>query len=122
MMLKHENPTPAEGEESPALSDLSRAARLVLEIAPGERRLLPRFGCRVHDLPRVDGKNAVLAAALIEEALEAWAPQLCVERAEVRAAGADRLAVRLRAAGVWHCLEITHRRPSNGESVGTEQS
>lgn len=104
------------------LSETARRARLVLEVVPGERRLLPGFGCRIHEIPSLStSAERQLAAACVEDALERWAPDLGVERAEVLpveeglardgapASGSVRL--RLRARGAWHALTIAHRHP-----------
>jgi len=94
----------------PPSSVFSRAA-LVLEVVPGERRLLPEFGCRIHRLPSIQtDAECQLAAALVEEALERWVPGLGVERAEVETTEEERcLRIRLRVAGAWHSLAIPHR-------------
>ncbi|MCZ6793909.1 MAG: GPW/gp25 family protein [Planctomycetota bacterium] len=70
--------------------------RLILEIAPGERPLMPAFGCRVQTMPPIAGeRDRHLAAALIEEAIDRWAPWLGVREVEVVEAreGALRLSV-----------------------------
>ena len=62
-------------EES--IAHIVQQARQILEIVPGERRLMPSFGCRIHQLDTVQTpleKNT--GAARIEEALERWAPTL----------------------------------------------
>jgi phage baseplate assembly protein W len=92
-------------------SSVSSRAALVLAVAPGERRLLPEFGCRVHELPSIEsGEECQLAAALVEEALECWTPDLGVERTEVETTDREGcLKIRLRVAGLWHVLTIPHR-------------
>jgi phage baseplate assembly protein W len=104
-----------------ALSPLARTARLVLEVVPGERRLLPEFGCRVHLLPSIStDADRRLAAALIEEALELWVPSLRVDRADVTSVEDGSIAIALRARGASHALTITHRVPgSPGASLET---
>lgn len=92
------------------LSDISRHARLVLEIVPGERRLLPEFGCRIHELDLQTQRAREVAAAFVEEALERWTPRLGVDRAEIGELQAGRVEVSLHEAGLWHRLWITHRR------------
>lgn len=68
-----------DGEATPA-----ETIRRVIETAPGERPLLPEFGCEVHRLARIlDASERSLAAALIEESLERFAPWLGVRRVEV---------------------------------------
>jgi phage baseplate assembly protein W len=101
---------PPEDARGEALSPLARTARLILEVVPGERRLLPEFGCRVHRLPAIStDADRRLAAALIEEALDLWAPSLRVDRAEVTSCEDGAIAVVLRARGSTHELTIIHR-------------
>lgn len=92
-------------------ADVVARARRVLEIVPGERRLLPEFGCRIHALRALGTtRDRELAAGLVEEALERWT-DLDVDRAEVRPTGDDGwIRVAVRVAGRWHELEIKHRR------------
>jgi phage baseplate assembly protein W len=80
-------------------------------MVPGERRLLAEFGCRIHELGSIrTDAECQLAAALVEEALERWIPDLGVERAEVETTEREGcLRVRLRVAGAWHSLAIQHR-------------
>lgn len=99
-----------------------RTARRVLEIVPGERRLLPGFGCRVHALESLDGPHSrSLAAGLVEEALERWAPALGVERAEVHPAEGGWVRVALRVSARWHEFGMKRRRevpaPTSTSSV-----
>ncbi len=70
--------------------------RGVLEVATGERRLLPGFGCRVHEMQRVESKHdRAVAAVLIEEALERWVPELFCRRVMVTPVSDGRLRVSL---------------------------
>jgi phage baseplate assembly protein W len=86
--------------------------RLILEIAPGERRLEPEFGCRMHDLPRLDSHALrQVAAALAEEALERWAPWLGAERVEVTGVEGADVDLVVRARGSSHRLRVRHRSP-----------
>ncbi len=112
---------PARSGASPdddraAAEAVARAARRVLEIVPGERRLLPEFGCRIHALGSLRAaRDRDLAAGLVEEALERWAPHLEVDRAEVWPAGDPGwIRVAIRASGRWHELEIRQRAGRSG--------
>ena len=90
-------------------------ARRVLEIAPGERRLLPRFGCRIHALGSLrTTRDRDLAAGLVEEALERWVPDLGVDRAEVRPSSDGWIRIAIHVGGRWHEFEIKHRRERAG--------
>jgi hypothetical protein len=104
------DPHPSGAGALPSLQGLGRA-RLVLEIAPGERRREPAFGCRVHLLPEIEtAEDRQIAAALIEESLEMWLPDLRVERARVESSEDGVLGISLRREGAWHPLSIRHRR------------
>lgn len=97
---------------------LGDTARLVLELMPGERRLLPGFGCRIHFLPSIESAaERHVAAALIEESLREWVPSLGVERAEVLGLDDDDLVkVALQVSGRWHHLRIHHRYEKDEET------
>ena len=105
--LEQDGPRTAAEESMARIVD---AARQVLEIVPGERRLVPSFGCRIHELDALQTaleKNT--GAALIEEALERWAPRLAVERAEVEDVGEGWLRVRLKLPAAWCSFNMAHR-------------
>ncbi len=90
-------------------NDVERA-RLVLEVVPGERRLLPEFGCRMHLLPSIrTAAERHLAEALVEEALESWAPDLRFDRAEIREVEDGWILLALRKQGSWFELRLAHR-------------
>jgi phage baseplate assembly protein W len=81
--------------------------RLILGVAPGERRLLPEFGWGGHLLPDLaDPVQGQMAAFLAEEALRRWAPHLEVERVEVVFARNGRVGLELRRGGRSDSLEI----------------
>lgn len=91
-------------------SPLASTARLILEIVPGERRFLPEFGCRIHFLRSLSEEGErQLGGALVEEALERWAPSLGVDRAEVLSVEDGLVRLLVRAKGEWHEVSITHR-------------
>ncbi len=81
--------------------------RLVLGVAPGERRLLPEFGWRAHLLPDLDDPLRKEAAAVFaEEALRRWAGDLGVERVEVLSVQGRKVALEVRARGESYRLEV----------------
>ncbi len=85
-------------------------ARLILGVAPGERRGLPGFGWEGHRL--ADLSTAIereAACVFAEEALRRWAPDLRVSRVEIRAADGRRVRLALRAPGGWSHLEVELR-------------
>jgi len=96
--------------------------RRVLEIVPGERPLLPQFGCRIHFLSSLATReDRLLAAALVEEALERWLPELRVDRAEVLGSYDGLIRLALLTGGTWYGLEIKHRHPSRARSAEGEE-
>ena len=110
-----------EGRIAEQEGELTERARLVLEVVPGERRLQPDFGCRIHCLASLQkvGEQQ-LAAALIEEALARWIPQFGVERVDVLLVEGHSVAIALLAAGRRHELTFEHRppgRPARGGGV-----
>ena len=74
--------------------------RLILEVQPGERPLLPSFGCRVHGMGKIETQHErQLAAVFIEEALAEWAPWAGVRRVKILAAGDGKIQVSLEGGG-----------------------
>ncbi len=107
--------TPAGGERP-----IEETARLILEVAPGERRLLPDFGWRGHQLERLETPVERAAAAIwAEEALERWAPHLEVERVEILEASADEVLLELHRRGSRHPVKIRCWRKKLRPSWGT---
>ena len=96
--------------------------RLILEVRPGERPLLPAFGCRVHDLEAIETEHErQVAAALIEKALRDWAPWVGVRRVNLLEVEGGR--VRLRLTGRIPALEFGfHWREAAGfRALGEEK-
>lgn len=60
--------------------NIRECVTLILGTRPGERQMLPEFGCRIHEL--VFGPNtqstATLVAHYVEEALGRWEPRIDV--------------------------------------------
>ena len=74
--------------------------RLILEVRPGERSLLPSFGCRVHGMEKIETEHdRQLATVFIEEALVEWAPWAGVRRVKLLAARDGKIQVSLEGAG-----------------------
>jgi phage baseplate assembly protein W len=122
------DPVPAPGWSLPlelgsdgAISGVRRApiedgARLVLEVVPGERPLLPAFGCRLHELRSLETeRERQLAAALVEESLERWAPELGIERADVIPLEDGLVRVLLTRGGRSYSVEIERRHGGRRE-------
>jgi phage baseplate assembly protein W len=98
---------------------VTECLRRILEIVPGERPLLPDFGCRVHMLGTlVTRSDFQLAAALIEEALETWAPQWQFDGVGAAPSRPGWILVTVRSGGVRHQFEIRHRTASGSPVEG----
>jgi len=60
--------------------DIEQAIRIILGTMPGERRMRPEFGCRIHELVFAPHDSATegLAVYYVQEALERWEPRIDV--------------------------------------------
>lgn len=60
--------------------DIRQAILLILQTAPGERVMLPTFGCRINELVFAAGNASSLSLAqlYVREALEQWEPRITV--------------------------------------------
>jgi phage baseplate assembly protein W len=58
--------------------DVSEAIRTVLETAPGERVMRPRFGCGIHDLvfEEISATTLFAVEAAVREALTTFEPRI----------------------------------------------
>jgi hypothetical protein len=77
----------ARGELALAHGDveIEQSIRIILETVPGERKMRPEFGCRVHTLifhPR-DASTEALLIEYVREALARWEPRIDLENIEV---------------------------------------
>jgi len=85
--------------------------KLILGVAPGERRFLPEFGWGGHLLPDLqDPIQRQAAAVMAEDALRRWARDLAVERVEVLGVDGNRIELELLRGGLRSRLEIELRR------------
>lgn len=66
----------AEGQE-----DIRQAILIILQTAPGERVLLPEFGCRITELvfAATNAATFALAELYVKSALERWEPRIQVQ-------------------------------------------
>jgi phage baseplate assembly protein W len=72
---------------APAEQDVEQAIWLILATAPGERVMLPEFGCGMHDLvfePNSDLLRAAVAAR-VRAALVRWEPRIDVQQVSAEA-------------------------------------
>ena len=90
--------------------------RLILEVRPGERALLPSFGCRVHELPAIETEHERrLAEVLIEEALHDWAPWAGVRRVLLLSVEEEQISLRL--TGRLPGMEMSFQRSAERDTV-----
>lgn len=61
-------------------TDIKQAILLVLQTAPGERVMLPAFGCRINELVFAAGNATTvsLAQLYVRQALDRWEPRIQV--------------------------------------------
>lgn len=82
--------------------DIEQAVRIVLGTAPGERKMRPEFGCRIHELvfaPR-NATTEGLAILYVQQALDRWEPRIDLQEVSVAPdSGADGVML----------IEITYR-------------
>jgi phage baseplate assembly protein W len=84
---------------------------VILGTRPGERQMLPDFGCRIHDLLFAPNVRSVsgLAQRHVQEALQKWEPRIQVEKVDASPdpSGAIRVTVvyKVIATGVMEQLE-----------------
>ena len=100
--------------------NIKQCITIILATRPGERQMLPNFGCRVHELlfaPNTDA-TSIIAASHVRDALSRWEPRIEVESVDASpdVAGALRLEVmyRIKATdsvhSVVHVVSNTDRR------------
>lgn len=58
--------------------DIKEAIRIILETAPGERAMRPRFGCGIHDLTfeEINTTTIVAVEASVRDALITYEPRI----------------------------------------------
>jgi Bacteriophage baseplate protein W len=92
--------------------DVAEAIHLILGTARGERAMLPRFGCGIHDyvFAPVDETTRGNVAQQVHEALTEWEPRIDVIDVDVDWRPEDeslltvRIAYRVRATNAFHNL------------------
>ena len=65
--------------------DVAEAIVLILSTHPGERRMRPEFGCRIHDyvFAPIDPSTRAAVRACVLEALARWEPRIDVNEIDV---------------------------------------
>lgn len=67
------------------VTDIEQAIRIILGTAPGERKMRPEFGCRIHEMifAANNATTGGLIAHYVEEALIQWEPRIEVLAVDV---------------------------------------
>jgi phage baseplate assembly protein W len=65
--------------------DVEQSIHVILATMPGERRMRPEFGCRIHELVFAPDNPATqgLAVYYVKEALDNWEPRIEVQDVHV---------------------------------------
>ncbi|MGO9904020.1 MAG: GPW/gp25 family protein [Solirubrobacteraceae bacterium] len=69
--------------------DVDQAIAIILQTAPGERRMRPEFGCAIHDLvfASIDALTLGQVEHAVRVALDRWEPRITVRSVEFNLAG-----------------------------------
>lgn len=95
-----------------AEQDIAEALWIILSTAPGERQMLPRFGCGIHDFvfaPNSPATRGTIANA-VRKALTTWEPRIDLVDVRVEeGAGQEsqmliRIDYRVRSTNAYHNL------------------
>jgi uncharacterized protein len=97
---------------SSAEQDIEEAIWIVLGTAPGERQMLPEFGCGIHDyvFAPLNGATIGSIAHQVREALTTWEPRIELLDVRVESAPGEpnklliRVDYRVRANNAMHNL------------------
>jgi phage baseplate assembly protein W len=81
------------GEET-----IRESMTIILGTRPGERQMLPDFGCRIHELMFAPGTaaNAALITWHVKQALQKWEPRVDVIGVESLVEGGGKVRVQVR--------------------------
>lgn len=91
--------------------NIRECVTIILGTRPGERQMLPEFGCRVHELMFTPDTRATssLIAHYVEDALTRWEPRIEVTRVEAHPdrIGGIRVVVHYRIKSTEELQELT---------------
>lgn len=78
--------------------NIRQSMTIILGTRPGERQMLPEFGCRIHELVFAPGTsaNAGLVSYHVQQALARWEPRIDVLAVEAEPHVEGRMTVRVR--------------------------
>jgi phage baseplate assembly protein W len=80
------------------LEKIKQSIWLILSTAPGERQMLPEFGCGIHDLlfePNTTSNLRGLTASRVRDALSRWEPRIDVMDVRVESSPEQRNYLRI---------------------------
>lgn len=91
---------PATGAVATSVAEdsIRQSMTLILGTRPGERQMMPEFGCRVHELvytPNTQA-NASLIAYHVQQALVRWEPRVDVLEVKADSSTGGKVAVTVR--------------------------
>lgn len=108
----HFNPATGEVATSAFEENIRQSISIILGTRPGERQMLPDFGCRIHELLFAPNTPATAREArrYVEEALVRWEPRIEVTdiHSEPDPSGAIRLEVSYRIPAIDASETLTH--------------
>ena len=92
--------------------NIRQSIHIILATRPGERQMLPKFGCRVHELlfaPNTSSTAAV-AAHYVRDAIARWEPRVEVKRASATpdATGGVRIEVEYNIVATNTAQSLVH--------------
>jgi len=78
------DPSSGRVQASEYEENIRQCITVILGTKPGERQMLPNFGCRIHELMFAPNTRATstLIAHYVEEALGRWEPRIEVTKVE----------------------------------------
>ena len=98
--------------------NIRQCVTIILGTRPGERQMMPEFGCRIHELLFAPNNQttAQVAAGHVREALGRWEPRIEVQdvNASSDPSGAIRLEVVYRIVSTDAVQTVTHMVSNSG--------
>lgn len=98
--------------------NIRQCVTIILGTRPGERQMMPSFGCRIHELLFAPNNQttAQVAAGHVREALGRWEPRIEVQdvNASSDPSGAIRLEVVYRIVSTDAVQTVTHMVSNSG--------
>jgi phage baseplate assembly protein W len=100
---------------SSGLENIRQNILVILGTRQGERQMLPKFGCRIHDLLFAPNNQSTIstAATYVREAIHSWEPRVEVQEVEASFASTGSIQIsisyRVRAtSAVEHLEHLVH--------------